>query len=238
MKKNNGNGLLATGGFSVSGVTFYMRQGRVVRRPSTSVERRSNTITQFVQRQKMRHTIALWHTLKFCNPMFTEHRTAYLNFASLANRMQPVFVPQAGGKNVASFLMPGIPVSDGTLTPVEQRLDEVDGAMALVTNLKDEDRPVGSSLLLYTAEQRIEAEIPIVRFRVDELTEPEVRDGYVVVTGPEFADPMKGWALVFVVGDRCTTQSIVTRCTYYLPFTTDEALQRAADSYGGLTGRE
>ena len=30
-------------------------------------------------------------------------------------------------------------------------------------------------------------------------------------------------------------QGIVTRCTYYERYTTDEALQKAAESYGGLT---
>ena len=49
------------------------------------------------------------------------------------------------------------------------------------------------------------------------------------------ADPMFGWALVRVDGDRCSTQAAVTRCTYYERFTTEKALNDAAASYGGLT---
>ena len=46
---------------------------------------------------------------------------------------------------------------------------------------------------------------------------------------------MKGWALVLVSGDRCSAQTIVTRCTLYQQYTTEEALQAAAKSYKGLT---
>ena len=38
-------------------------------------------------------------------------------------------------------------------------------------------------------------------------------------------------------GERCSPQTIVTRCTLYKQYTTDEALETAADSYGGLTDR-
>jgi len=41
---------------------------------------------------------------------------------------------------------------------------------------------------------------------------------------------------VLVNGERCSPQTIVTRCTYYQQFTTDEALLAAAKSYKGLTG--
>ena len=51
----------------------------------------------------------------------------------------------------------------------------------------------------------------------------------------EFADEMKGWALVKVIDDRCSPQTIVTRCSLYQQYTTQEALEIAADSYGGLT---
>ena len=43
-------------------------------------------------------------------------------------------------------------------------------------------------------------------------------------------------ALVRVSDDRCSPQTIVTRCTLYQQYTTKEALQVAAKSYGGLTG--
>ena len=33
----------------------------------------------------------------------------------------------------------------------------------------------------------------------------------------------------------CSPQGIVTHCTFYEQYTTEEALENAADSYGGLT---
>ena len=46
-----------------------------------------------------------------------------------------------------------------------------------------------------------------------------------------------GWALVRVIGDRCSPQTIQTRCTLYQQYMTDEALQRAVKSYGGITDK-
>jgi hypothetical protein len=63
-----------------------------------------------------------------------------------------------------------------------------------------------------------------------------VVDGRLALMGEEFADEMKGWALVKVVDERCSSQTIVTRCTLYQQYTTEDALEKAADSYGGLTG--
>jgi hypothetical protein len=65
--------------------------------------------------------------------------------------------------------------------------------------------------------------------------EMTLEDGYYVLKGEEFADPMMGWALVLVKGKRCSPQTIITRCTLYQQFTSEEALQSAIKSYGGLT---
>lgn len=62
-----------------------------------------------------------------------------------------------------------------------------------------------------------------------------VVDGHLALVGEEFADEMKGWALVKIIDDRCSPQTIVTRCTLYQQYTTQEALEEAAKSYGGLT---
>jgi hypothetical protein len=87
MKKKDSAGLGMTipKRMRIAGMTFYLRNGQVVGRESSTHEKRSNTLPQFIQRQKMRHTTALWKMLRFCNVMFTERRTAYQNFASLAN---------------------------------------------------------------------------------------------------------------------------------------------------------
>ena len=61
-------------------------------------------------------------------------------------------------------------------------------------------------------------------------------DGHYVLKGEEFSDEKKGWALVLARGERCSPQTIVTHCTLYQEYMTEDALQKAADSYGGLTG--
>ena len=234
-KDNRSMGLQIPKRMRFAGVTFYLRQGQVIGRPSTTHHKRSNTLPQFVQRQKLRHTIALWKMLRFCDVMFTEHRNACQNFKSLANRLPVVYVSQVMSQ--ASFLMPGIPMSDGTLPVVKQELGEVDGVAALLTDLKTCESEEGERLLLYTAVQHIENNLPRVRFSMREITrfDMTVADGRYVLKGEEFADEMKGWALVRVIGNRCSPQGIVTRCTLYEQYTTEETLETAADSYGGLT---
>jgi hypothetical protein len=77
----------------------------------------------------------------------------------------------------------------------------------------------------------------MVSFKVREVSMDEFAevDGCLALVDNDFSNEMKGWALVRMNGDRCSSQRIVTRCTYYEQFTTEEALQKAAESYGGLT---
>ena len=238
MKKKDSGGLGMTipKRIRIAGMTFYLRNGQVVGRASSTHEKRSNTLPQFIQRQKMRHTTALWKMLRFCDVMFTERRTAYQNFASLANQLPVVYVTK-GLMDQASFLMPGIPMSDGVLPMVKQELGEVGGAPALLTDLKEGDRTRHTKLRLYTAVQKLEYEMPRVRFSMREVSwwDMTVVDGRLALVSEEFADEMKGWALVKVIDNRCSQQTIVTRCTVYQQYTTKDALERAADSYGGLT---
>ena len=235
-KKKNPKGLLFTGRMPQSGVTVYYRNGVLVTRSATSKEKRSNTNQQFVQRQRMRHSIALWKALKPCQPMFTNGATNYNGFITLANRLPVVFVPKFW-EDCAALLMPDIPVSEGTLLPIKQQLGIVDGTPALITNLKASEWEEPERWLLYTVEQFEGKTTPMVSFKVrevpiDEFTEV---DGCLALVDNDFSNEMKGWALVRVNGDRCSSQRIVTRCTYYEQFTTEEALQKAAESYGGLT---
>ena len=149
--------------------------------------------------------------------------------------MPAVYVPKH--MKDASFLMPGIPVSDGTLPAIKQELGEVDGAPALITNLRAAEWLRNEKFLFYTAEQHIEHNMPRVRFSMREVARLDmtVVDGHLALVNEEFADEMKGWALVQVIGERCSSQTIVSRCTLYQQYTTEEALQTAAKSYGGLT---
>ena len=138
----------------------------------------------------------------------------------------------------SAFLMLGIPISDGTLPAIQLQLGDVNGTPALLTNLTNDECTYRVKFRLYTAVQTLEnGFMPRVRFNMREVrwSEMTLVDGHMVLVGKEFADVMKGWALVRVIDDRCSPQTIVTRCTLYEQYTTDEALQTAAKSYGGLT---
>ena len=231
-KKSTGKGLMLVGSLRTSGVTIYQKQGQMVVRSSTSRKSHVNTRPQFIQRQKMRHSAALWMMLKYCKTMFTQQPSAHSNFLSLANRLPAVYVIK-NTMQKASFLMKGIPVSDGTLPPIQMQLGEVNGVPALLTDLKDGEWFRDEKLWFYTAVQDVES----VRFSMRELSRRDmtVVDGHLALIGDEYADEMKGWALVRVIGDRCSTQAIVTNCTYYRQYTTDEAFNESVKSYGGLT---
>ena len=236
-KKSSSKGLILTGSLRSSGVTIYKRNGQLVTRTSTSYEKRSNTLSQFIQRQKMRHTIALWKMLRFCDVVFTQRPTAYLNFASLANRLPAVYV-ERNYMDQASFLMPGIPLSDGTLPTIHLQLGEVNGTPALLTDLSNDDWTYRTKFRLYNAVQTLENDfMPRIRFSMREVKWREMTlvDGRMALLDEEFSDEMKGWALVRIIDDRCSPQAIVTSCTLYEQYTTEEALQTAAKSYGGLT---
>lgn len=218
------------------GVTKYIRNGVVVTRVSTS-DGHSNTPKQFIQRQRMRHSIALWKELSRWSPMFTEGKTVYHRFLSLANQLPAVFLPKNKAEVEGSLLMPGIPVSEGNLQPIQLRLGELDGTSALITDRKADDVRPFEVFILYTAEQQFRREdCPMVVFKMREVKRDEftIVDGCLALVDNDFANEMKGWALVRVMGKNCSTQSIVTRCNYYQKFTTEEALEEAAKSYGGL----
>lgn len=224
-------GLLLNGSLKRSGVTFYTRNGQIVARSSHSDERRSNTRGQFDARQRMRHAVALWNKIKFCEPMFMGGRSSYSRFTSLANRLMVVYLKEG------SLLLPNMPLSDGTLPSIDEWLGEVEGRPALLTDLKLDELDRDDVLRLYTVRQRVERAEPEVEIRCREVKRSEMLnvDGKVALAGEEYADEMCGWAIVRVNDDRCSTQQVVTRCNYYQHFTTEEAMHEVAKSYGGLT---
>ena len=165
--------------------------------------------------------------------MFTKHASAYNGFMSLANHLPAVFVNKYDAMRSPSFLMPGIPVSDGTLPEVKQHLGEVGGKAALITDIRPFFKSYGMELRLFTAEQN-KGTYPEVEFDVRSVMREELietGEGLALV-GEEFADNNKGWALVMVKGEDCSPQSIVTRCTFYEQFTTEEVRTEAAKTYG------
>ena len=230
-------GLNITGRLKESGITLYTRNGRTVARTALSHQPKRRTRKQFIARQQMLHSTRLWTLLKWAGtPLFPAQPTAYARFLSLMHRTEVVFLPQKGPLDGATMLLPDMPVSEGLMPTVKQHLGEVDGNAALVTNLTRDSLQRGDKLILYTLTQDLRG-MPRVYFKRREVMPiemTETAEGLALVSD-EFADDMKGWALVHVHGDRCSTQTAVTRCTYYRQFTTEEALQEAAASYGGLT---
>ncbi len=237
MAKKKIKGLTLTGRLKESGITIYLRNGKAVSRTATSWQPKRRTRKQFVARQQLLHSIRLWKFMKYAGtPLFPAQPTAYNRFLSLMRRTEVVFLPQKDPLDSATLLLPEMPISEGLIPTIKQHLGEVDGKMALITNLMRESLQFGDKLILYTIIQDIKG-IPTVSItrrevKYDEMS--ETSEGLALISD-EFADDMKGWALVQVHKERCSTQTAVTHCTYYKRFTTEEALQEAAASYGGLT---
>lgn len=237
MANNKIKGLTITGRLKESGITVYIRNGKPVARTATSWQPKRRTRKQFIARQQMLHSTRLWSMLKHAGtPLFPAQPTAYTRFLSLMHRTEVVFLPQRGRLDGATLLLPEMPVSEGSLPTVKQHLGRVEGTAALITDLSHDSLRGGDKLLLYVLQQDISGtpSVRVTRREVmtDEMT--ETAEG-LALTGDGYGDEMKGWALVRVHGDRCSTQTTVTRCSYYRQFTTEEALQEAAASYGGLT---
>ena len=60
-------------------------------------------------------------------------------------------------------------------------------------------------------------------------------EGRLALVGDVLGDDMRGWALVRMAEDKASSQKVVTRCSLYEQYLTDEAFERATKSYGGLT---
>lgn len=237
MANNKIKGLIITGRLKESGITVYFRNGKPVARTATSWQPKRRTRKQFIARQQMLHSTRLWSFLRWAGPpMFPALPTAYTRFLSLMHRTEVVFLPKNGRLDGATMLLPDIPLSEGSLPTMKQHLGEVEGSPALITNLTRDNLRRGDKLILYTLTQDITSK-PQVYFKRREVMPDEmtkIADGLALIDD-EFADDMKGWALIHVRKENCSTQTAVTRCTYYKQFTTEEALQEAAASYGGLT---
>ena len=232
------NGLSITGRLKESGITLYIRKGKTIVRSASSKQPKRRTRKQFVARQQLSHSCRLWDTYKWSGkPLFSAGPTAYSHFISLMRRTPVVFFPYQAAKSGETLLLPGMPVSDGVLPIVGQNIGEVNGVTALITDLKPADLHLGDILILFILQQAFEVGHPKLRIsrRKIEINEMTEVDGGLALVSEDFNNDMKGWALVRVNGERCSSQTVVTRCTYYLQYTTEEALQEAAKSYGGLT---
>ena len=104
-------GLLIPKKLRIGGMTFYQRGGQVIGRVSESMEKRSNTLPQFIQRQKMRHTTALWKMLRFCELRFTERANAYqVVFRSYTGAFVNFYVDKTSGTTRMEEYVPTLDV--------------------------------------------------------------------------------------------------------------------------------
>lgn len=248
MAKVQKNGVALNGTLETNGVTFYTRKGKTVMRTSTSNQPKRRTREQFIGRARMAHSTMLWRALAWqVQPMFSGGTNPYTRFLSLMSKMPSVYLPARMLHSGASLLLPGMPVSEGEIAPIEYRLGEVDGTPALITNLPAHLK-MDDCLRLYTINQSDDRNLPRVGIYAEEqiigrtftaapFKDTEVRqlpEGTAFV-GEVFGDVNKGWALMIINGNRCSSQQVVSRCTLYERYTTEEALLEAAASYGGLT---
>lgn len=195
------------------------------------------TRAQFESRQRIRHISTLWQKIKAAGePMFAGEKSPYNNFTAIANILPTIYLPNTEGRPNAAVLIPGMTVSNGPLTPLCEWLGTVDNRPALMTNLRKTNIQRGDRLRLYSFCQSMEFGYPTLNVGVRDVAHSELRatESGMALVDPQFADNNCGWALVHVRQGVCSTQAVITRCTIYRSFITEEALQAAASSFGGL----
>jgi hypothetical protein len=238
MNRIKKQGIIVDGSIKSAGVTFFTRGGKTIVRSATSRQPKRRTEKQFVLRERLAHCNSLWFSLSStCSPLLTARSRPYDCFMSLAAKLPAVFLTQGENANGAALLMPGIPVSCGSLEDIAYSLGLAEGSPALLTGLQPADLGRGDSLLLVELRQTLAPGFPYLDAMARKVGAADFTevDGHLALLGDSFADPMRGWALVRRRGDSCSSQTVVTAATLYRAYQSGEALLRAADSYGGLT---
>ena len=119
-KKNNTLGF--TGRIRGAGVTFYRRGGKTYARVSTRTAPNMQSVKQFINRERMRHSIALWHCFYSTYKPLMEtsgSMTAYNAFLRANSALPTVYLTKQQARQGAALLMPGMVVSEGRLPEVE-----------------------------------------------------------------------------------------------------------------------
>ena len=280
MAKSKNNTLGFTGRIPGAGVTFFRRGGKTYARVSTRTTPNKQSVKQFINREKMRHSIALWHCFYSSDKPLMETSgslTAYNAFLRANSALPTVYLTKQQAVQGAALLMPGIVVSEGRLPAVEYDFATLpSGERVVVTNLltgidAEETQPLaiasdadlynllgstrrnpqlmpGDRLRFYRFEQRLENDCPTVTMICCEMVldndprqNQELRgwrfyshEGRLAIGGAD--DENTGWAMVLYSDKehRASTQQVLTTCRLYEQYITDEALQRAAESYGNV----
>ena len=258
-------GLLKNVEGHIDGMTIYQRGGKTFIRPTHIEQPHRLSRKQLALREQIAHNNILWRKLKATHHTYFEGGVdAYRRFMSV-NRLSPtVYLTKQQLANNMSLLLPNMTVSSGPITPIRCQLDEADGQPALLTDLTPEDMRMGN-YLFYVLKQEVihwqdgeehaHVNISVVPVMYGQDIDIPNLGTFSIVTTPSslqkscqrsydslalvgdiFADPMLGFALVRIQDGHVSSQHVVTRCTYYERYTTEEALQAAAKSYKGLTG--
>lgn len=239
MGRIEGDGLGVEG--RLFGTTTFVRNGKKYIRVAHSRQPKRLTPKQLVLREQLAHNNALWRALSQLEEVFFEGGTGpYYRFMSVNNASPVPFLTKGSHGYEITLLLPNMAVSDGPLSPVGYRLGEVKGQPALLTNLSRKEARKGK-VLLYVLQQKVlqlnsGKEIVQLDIKAENVNPSEFAtiNGSLALKGGRFADPMLGFALVRVVDGHASSQRVVTHCKFYEKFTTEEAFQAAAQSYGGL----
>ena len=139
MAENKNNTLGFTGRIRGAGVTFYRRGGKTYARVSTRTAPNRQSMKQFINRERMRHSIALWHCFYSPDKPLMETSgslTAYNAFLRANSALPTVYFTKQQARQGAALLMPGMVVSEGRLPAVEYDFAVLEsGERVVLTNL-------------------------------------------------------------------------------------------------------
>ncbi len=237
----------------LDGLLFYKRGDKTFVRPKHIRQPRRLSRKQLLIRERQSHNNALWRALKATRMIFFEGENAPYNRFMSVNLYSPVpYLKKQQYHSGNALLLPDMVVSDGPLSPISYQLGYVDGQPALLTDLTKASAKK-DTLLLYVLEQKVthwrkDEDLFRLRIKVETLKADDFVNvpstlmspyknvhGTLALVGERYGDPMLGFGLTRAKDGFASHQRVVTHCQYYERYTTEEALQAAAKSYGGLT---
>ena len=139
MAESKNNALGFTGRVRGAGITLFKRGGKTYARVSTRTAPNSQSVKQFKNRERMRHSIALWKSfyVPYKPPMeASDNQTAYNAFLRANAALPTVYLTKQQARRRAALLIPGMVVSEGRLPAVEYDFAALPGGERVVlTNL-------------------------------------------------------------------------------------------------------
>ena len=139
MAESKANILGFIGRIQGKGVTFYRRGGKTYARISTRKAPNRQSVKQFINRERMRHSIALWHCFYSSDKPLMETSgslTVYNAFLRANSALPTVYLTKQQARQGAALLMPGLVVSEGRLPAVEYDFAVLEsGERVMLTNL-------------------------------------------------------------------------------------------------------